>query len=161
MDFKVHWKAPLQPKGFLKIIEFVSAELIHYGGGSIFKPVSTFLQFLAIIALSLVAGFMVETSVDFACEPAGAYNYTLTAKYPFRHFKQSETMTALDGEVMEETSTEILKDGGVPRAAEYFVGWGTLTLFYCVIAVLVYMLVTANERWERAFDFLVVVVIST
>ena len=51
-----------------------------------------------------------------------------------------------------------IDDKGIPRAAEYFVAWGSLTLFYCVIAVLVYMLVTANERWEKALDFLVVTV---
>ena len=78
------------------------------------------------------------------------------AGYPFRHYKQT-----LRRENLTYVSTETLRDGGVPRAAEFFVTWGVLTLFYCIIAILVYMLVTANERWEKTFDILVVLVSSS
>ena len=97
-----------------------------------------------------------ETSIDFSCGD-GVYNYTFKVNYPFRHYR--EHLTGDNGNISGTFSeTRTLTDGGVPRSAEFFVAWGVLTLFYCIIAVSVYMLVTANEQWEKAFDVLVVVV---
>ena len=93
------------------------------------------------------------TSIDFTCADI-ANNYTLSASYPFKNFQQK----LINSNGKQPTGTVTLGDDGIPRSAEYFVAWGVLTLFYSIIAILVYMLVTANERWERAFDFLVVVV---
>jgi hypothetical protein len=95
---------------------------------------------------------MVSTAVDFECGNDG-FNFTLTADYPFRHIQQSLRSTRPNG---TDHSTKTFPDGGVPRSAEFFVGWGVLTLFYCIIALLVYMFVTANERFERTFDIAVV-----
>lgn len=116
-----------------------------------------FQQFVAMITFSLVAGFMVNTTVDFRCFNANETlrAYTLSASYPFRHFEQR---FSTGGNI--STSTRTIQDGGVPRTAEFFVAWGVLTLFYCIIALLVYMLVTANERWEKTFDIIVVLVSS-
>ena len=97
---------------------------------------------------------MVSTAVDFECDNDG-FNFTLTADYPFRHIQQSLWSTKGSG---TDHSTKTFPDGGVPRSAEFFVGWGVLTLFYCIIALLVYMFVTANERFERTFDIAVVLV---
>lgn len=100
---------------------------------------------------------MVNTAVDFECDNANetlrAYNYTLSAGYPLRHFDQT-----LSTNGSTHNSRHTIQDGGVPRTAEFFVAWGVLTLFYCIIALLVYMLVTANERWEKTFDIIVVLV---
>lgn len=115
-------------------------------------------QFLAIIAFSLVAGFSVSTSVDFTCLSSGTYNYSLKISYPFKEIKQSEMGVTDDNVIIDTESMKSFEDRGVPRAAQYFVAWGVLTLFYCIIALAVYMLVTANEQWEKAFDFLVVMV---
>ena len=104
-----------------------------------------------------MAGFSVETGIDFSQDVNSTFNYTLKAKYPFRQFK---VIVAVDNGNISGTFTETdtLADDGVPRSAEFFVAWGVLTLFYCIIAVSVYMLVTANEQWEKAFDVLVVAV---
>lgn len=107
---------------------------------------------MALIALCLVGSFTVITSVDFVCEDE-AYNYTITASYPFRHFKR---------ELVVNNITDITRvkfeDGGVPRVAEFFVGWSVMTLFYCIATLLGYMFVTANERFQKSFDLLVVLV---
>ena len=85
------------------------------------------------------------------------YSHTFRLSYPLREVKETV--------IVNDSSTEVVKslidDREIPRAVEYFVAWGALTLFYCVITVLVYMLVTANAQCEKAFDFLVVVVSTT
>lgn len=119
---------------------------------------SLFPQVLAIITFSLVAGFSVQTTVDTMCiQTNDTYNYTLKSSYSFGSFRES-VESLRDGNLSRERSMKSLGDGGVQQSAQFFVTWGILTLFYCVIAILVYMLVTANERWEKAFDFLVVTV---
>ena len=97
------------------------------------------------------------TSIDFDCLPGDLYNYTFQASYPFRKFEET-VIHISDAMETKSTSMVTVQDGGIHQSAEYFVAWGVLTLFYCIIAVLVYMLVTANERWEKAFDFLIIVV---
>ena len=115
-------------------------------------------QFLALITLSLVAGFSVNVSSYIECsETPINYSIAIKASYPFRDFKRTVINTTSAGNGINITNVGF-GDSGVPRAAEYLVAWGSLTLFYCVIAVLVYMLVTANEQLEKAFDFLVVTV---
>lgn len=124
----------------------------------VYMVLTVFPQFLAVVAFSLVAEFSAETAVDFSHNDNNdTYDYTLKAKYPFRYFK---VIVAVDSKNLSGTftDTETLSDGGVARAAEFFVTWGVLTLFYCIIAVLVYIFITANEQWQRTSDFLVVAV---
>ena len=44
------------------------------------------------------------------------------------------------------------------QSAQFFVTWGAFTLFYGVIAIVVYMTTTANEKIEWFVNFLVLVV---
>ena len=121
----------------------------------LFPFLTNLFQFLAIIAFSLVAGFSISPSLDFACLPDVVNNYSLKISYPFRDIEQTKTDDLND---MVTKSTKSISDGGIARSAEYFVAWGVLTMFYCIIALVVYMLVTANEGLEKVFDFLVITV---
>jgi hypothetical protein len=95
-------------------------------------------------------GIINET--DFSC----TVNKTVvvTTSFPFEEFEEYY-ITECQGEITWENSSNSF-DHMIRRSAVYFAVCGPLTMFYCVIAVLVYMLVTANERWEKALDFLVV-----
>lgn len=116
-----------------------------------------FPQLLAIIAFSLVAGFSVETAFNFVCSQSGdTFNYTLKSSYSFGHVERTEE--SLRNGSLHIATSEVSIGHGVQQNAQFFVTWGVFTMFYCIIALLVYMLVTANEQWEKAFDFLVVTV---
>lgn len=114
------------------------------------------LQILALIALSLVAGFSVNPSLSFMCI-TGNFSYTFRVGYAFGHLEQNQVVNATD----RVESTLIISDKGIQQSAQFFVAWGALTLLYCIVAILVYMLVTANEALEKAFDFLVATVSLT
>ena len=118
-----------------------------------------FPQLLAIIALSLVAGFSVETTFDFTCIQSGdTFDYTLKSSYSFGHIERTEKSFRNGSGNKTTKVTDVSIGHGVQQNAQFFVTWGVFTMFYCIIALLVYMLVTANEQWEKAFDFLVVTV---
>ena len=77
--------------------------------------------------------------------------------YAFSNLEQTLTAT-VNGTEQRETTTRSISDKGIMQSAQFFVAWGALTLIYCIVALLVYMLVTANQELERAFDFLVATV---
>ena len=115
-----------------------------------------FPQFLAIIAFSLVAGFSVETTFNIACNPSqlgDTFNYTVKSSYSFGYINGIEE--SFRNGTLYRSKLEASVGRGVQQNAQFFVTWGVFTMFYCIIALLVYMLVTANEQWEKAFDFLV------
>ena len=43
-------------------------------------------------------------------------------------------------------------------SSQFIVAWGVLSMFYCIIALTVYILFTANERLELLVDLLVYLV---
>ena len=40
-------------------------------------------------------------------------------------------------------------------SSQLFVAWGVLSMFYCLVALAVYMLLTANEELEKVVDGMV------
>lgn len=131
---EVHWKAPLQTKGFLKIIEF----------------------FIALLALALVAGFSTSTTAD--CRFAGTeVNVTaaFSASYPFGEYSITTTAHHFVGAIPSNVTQSRLLDPSIMQTAQFFVVWGSFTMIYSVVAILVYMFITANEQLEKVFDFLV------
>ena len=46
-------------------------------------------------------------------------------------------------------------------SGQFFVAWGVLTMLYCITAMVVYILFTANENLERVVDILIYVVNSS
>ena len=79
----------------------------------------------------------------------------VTTSFPFRKFEEEHTIEC-HGAHRYDISLPV--DHVIRRSAVDFAVCGSLTLFYCVIAVLVYMLVTANEQWGKVFDYLTVLV---
>lgn len=115
----------------------------------------TYVQVIALLALALVAGFSTSTSAD--CRPPGGNtNVTITysASYPFETY--SNTTVFHDNHSINPSITQTpFSDGSITQTAKFFVVWGAITLVQCVGSILVYMFVTANQRLEKVFDFLV------
>lgn len=57
-----------------------------------------------------------------------------------------------------DSPSTILLSSDYKEASEFFVAWGSLTLFYGVIAILVYMFATANSKWEWFINYLIIAV---
>ena len=113
-------------------------------------------QVLAILAFSLTAGFSAED--QFTCKLTGdlsntTVTVTLKASYPYREFDYS---SAQDGDTQIEGSQDL--DGNYSSGAEFFVAWGVLSMIYCLVAILIYMLLTANEDLERVNNILILCV---
>ena len=109
-------------------------------------------QVLAILTLSLVAGFSVNA--HFRCKENYDDVITFRFKYPF------STYTTINGSTQVTTNTERYQYHQANSGAVLLVTWGVFTMFYCVIAVMVYVVFTANERLERVVDCLVYLVRS-
>ena len=110
----------------------------------------THTQIIALIALALVAGFTVEPYIH--CQVRQAeIDYDFTAKYPFDHYRLKNDSNTSRG----SNSSNVNFASGISQAAEFFVTWGSFTLIYAVVAILVYMFVTGIERLERIVDILV------
>ena len=108
---------------------------------------------LAILAFALTAGFSIENS--FTCDTpsqVGNTTFTLKSSYPYREY---ESTVIVDNNTQSE-------DGNLNRhyssGAEFFVAWGVLSMIYCIVAILVYILITANEDLARANNILIIIV---
>ena len=102
---------------------------------------------LAILAFSLTAGFSVED--QFTCKISGSNDSniaTLKSSYPYREYEYSPGPGSQD------------LDGNYSSGAEFFVAWGVLSMIYCLVAILIYMLLTANEDLERVNNILILCV---
>lgn len=123
-----HWKAPLQPKGFLKIVELL----------------------VAILAFSLVAGFTATSTVE--CQQTSLpTSAVIKTKYPFFTFSFTPT---IEDRTVNVTSGSF---GQHIISGQLFVAWGVLTMLYCITAIVVYILFTANENLEKVVDLLIYV----
>ena len=132
---EVYWLAILQPKGFLKVLEF----------------------FIAILTFSLTAGFTAVAIQHCTISNNGSIiNDTFTnhvfSPYPFDQFQ----FRAHNG----STSTAPYPIGNGPQ---FFVCWGVFTMFYSIVAILVYMSLskkfvisglTSLPDWLVVVDFL-------
>ena len=120
-----YWLAILQPKGFLKILEF----------------------FIAILTFSLTAGYVATATQE--CIVTNNVTNFVVSSYPFSQFQ----FTSHNG-----TTEQI--DTGIGNGAQYFVAWGVFTLFYCIAAVIVYMLLSVKflvNGLESLPDWLVLI----
>ncbi len=107
------------------------------------------MQVIALVALSLVAGFSVHPDAECTNTPD---NFTVkySTKYPFKNYHRER-------EAADQTFSRNVDfdDAGISQGAQFFVAWGSLTLFYGIIAILVYMFVTGIRQLEKIFDYLV------
>ena len=163
MMLTFHWKAPLQPKGFLKIVELVcliiwcacvSSSLVPHSSlpPLLSLPLSPLflhtMQLVAVLAFSLVAGFTATSTIS--CTP-GSTSPRVQTKYPFFTYD----LTNVNGTTFTGNNfNEHIISG------QFFVAWGVLTMLYCIVAMVVYILFTANENLERIVDMLIYVVSS-
>ncbi len=80
-----------------------------------------------------------------------------TVKYPFESANTKVTVESGDRTVRENTSQNTLPSTYM-QAGQFFVVWGIFSFFYGIIALLVYMLTTANHRLEWIVNFLILTV---
>ena len=111
----------------------------------------SYIQVIALITLSLVAGFSVDPEA--VCKDNNGNNFTVqfSTKYPFRQY----TRHVINSTTNLDQGKINFGDAGISQSAQFVVAWGSLTLFYGVIAILVYMLVTGSKELERIFDYLI------
>ena len=103
------------------------------------------MQFLAILAFSLVAGYSFQAHVRCTADTAQDV-YTLDFKYPFSSYSRR------NGSEWESLSFPYRK---ASSGAQLFVAWGVLSMLYTIVALVIYMLFTANEQLEKVVDCLV------
>lgn len=110
-------KAILQPKGFFKVIEFL----------------------IAILTFSLTAGF--SGSATFRCQTnSNLTEATVASAYPFDMFY---FQSYINGTKNSSYVTDMSSNSSTPQ---FFVAWGVFTMFYCIIAVLVYTFLTGKFK---------------
>ena len=110
-------------------------------------------QFLAILSFSLVAGFHFSGHVRCPDGESDPDFQTLKFNYPYSTYSYKNVSTSM-------MMTESLGYPKARSASQLFVAWGVLSMFYCVIALAVYMLLTANEELEKVVDFMIYTVSS-
>ena len=117
------------------------------------------------LALSLVAGFVAEENAGCLLNSTSqTVNLTIEAPYPFTSAQVTASQFVLQlgdepATLVPDNITSIpLTEKRYKRSAQFLVTWGSFTLFYGVIAILVYMLTTANEKIEGVVNVLVIVV---
>ena len=76
---------------------------------------------------------------------------TARAQYPY---SVVEVTTTINGNSSSQDTVSL--DSRFMQASEFFVAWGSLTLFYGVIALVVYMLTTANSSIEWFVNYLII-----
>ena len=108
---------------------------------------------LAILAFSLTVGFSVENR--FKCDTAQSQigNTTVTVKssYPYREYEVTSVVDNV-------TQSSVDLDRHYSAGAQFFVSWGVLSMIYAFVAILVYMLITANEDLAVANNILILMV---
>ena len=112
----------------------------------------TLLQLVAILAFSLVAGYTVNGTTT--CNNQISTYIQIQSKFPFFNYDQIVT-------VQEQPSNRTIRGTPFPQhiiSGQFFVAWGVMTMLYCLTAIVVYMLFTANENLERVVDMLIYVV---
>ena len=125
---------------------------------------------MAVLALSLVAGFVAKQ--DAGClivtnSTTQSVNFTISVPYAFStaHYalvqgdepiERRDNIEPIPDSFLPDSTK--LADSGFMHSAQFFVTWGSFTLFYGVIALAVYMLTTANENMERLVNYLVITV---
>lgn len=106
---------------------------------------------LAILAFSLTAGFSAEN--QYTCIFNGTNEtatFTLKSSYPYSEYELSVS------EAGDTQSRDL--EGHYSSGAEFFVAWGVLSMIYCLVAIPMYMLLTANEDLGTINNILIIFV---
>ena len=113
---------------------------------------------MAILAFALVAGFTATSSTvcDSNTNPQTSTKFQVQTKYPFFTYDNSTIVNGVNGQIMNTTTGTSFSQHII--SGQFFVAWGVLTMLYCITAMVVYILFTANENLERVVDILIYVV---
>ena len=87
------------------------------------------------------------------CQERESASLQIKTKYPFFTYDLTPTING--------RTENISLGAGFNQhiiSGQFFVAWGVLTMLYCITALIVYILFTANENLERVVDMLIYVV---
>ena len=82
------------------------------------------------------------------------YSFTVKSSYPYDEYKRSSRENAS----VQNQDERFNPDNDHSAAAEFFVAWGVLSMIYCIVAVLVYMLFSATEQLVKINNILIIIV---
>ncbi len=100
------------------------------------------------LVFSLIAGFDLNGQVK-CDEVTGRQNTSYHVAYPYTSYSSNNNSVHMSSSFSDRRATS---------GAQFAVTWGVFTCFYCVVALVVYVLFTANENMERLVDILIYVV---
>jgi len=106
------------------------------------------------LAFALTAGFSVENKYTCDVDSIQETRFTVEASYPYDEYDATAS-TNNDTVVLTETFN---LNKHYSSGAEFFVAWGVLSMIYCLVAILVYMLITANEELVRVNNIMILAV---
>jgi len=81
--------------------------------------------------------------------------YNVESSYPYDEVKLTLRVTS------GVNGTQTIRgkpDNDHSAAAEFFVAWGVLSMIYCLVAILVYMLFSASEEMVKINNILIIIV---
>ena len=110
-----------------------------------------FMQLVAILAFSLVAGYTATGTTT--CDRLISTGIDVRSEYPFFAY---DSVVTINGQEAPNGTDIPFREHVI--SAQFFVAWGVLTMIYCVVALVVYMLFTANENLEKVVDMLIYIV---
>lgn len=102
------------------------------------------------MAFSLVAGYTVRATIT--CNDVSTTSVDVQSEYPFFEYDIMRSKNGVSVNMTQHPFTQHIISG------QFFVAWGVLTMIYCIVAVVIYMLFTANENLERVVDMLIYIV---
>ena len=113
------------------------------------------MQILALITLSILAGYGLSVEISTCTLSSGNVTTQFSTHYPFDLLTVQRTNLTSNQRLGDITipGTPTMISAG--RQASFFVAWGVLTLFYCIIAVVVYITTMAEaERLGKVYHVL-------
>ena len=116
-----------------------------------------FLQVLAILAFSLTAGFSVENTFSCTSDMTN-YSFTVESSYPYDEYKATAVPIGVGANGSQTRVVRRNPDNDHSAAAEFFVAWGVLSMIYCIVAILVYMVFSASEEMLKINNILIIIV---
>ena len=113
------------------------------------------MQLLALITFSILAGYSPYVEISTCTLSSANVSTQFSTHYPFDVLTVQRTNLTTNQPLPDKMirGTDTMISAG--RQASFFVAWGVLTLFYCIIAVVVYITTMAEaERLGKVYHVL-------
>ena len=82
----------------------------------------------------------------------------MESSYPYDEYKVTSVLSSSENGSGQTREFHRNPENEHSTAAEFFVAWGVLSMIYCIVAVLVYMLFSATEELVKINNILIIIV---